>query len=81
MGLAPAPYSIPTTINSVVLATSLADYQPTMADNVYQHNAFLQMLSDKKELIDGGNSIKIKNRLSINLAKSVDILQFRINLN
>jgi hypothetical protein len=28
-----------------------------MADNVYQHNAFLQMLSEKKDLIDGGNSI------------------------
>ena len=52
-----SPYSIPTTINSVVLATSLADYQPTMADNVYQNNAFLQMVSAKKELIDGGNSI------------------------
>jgi hypothetical protein len=57
MGLSPSAYGIPTTINSVVLATSLSDYQPTMADNVYQHNAFLQMVSEKKELIDGGNSI------------------------
>jgi len=52
-----SPYSIPTTIDSVVLATSLADYQPTMADNVYNHNAVLKLLSEEKELIDGGNSI------------------------
>lgn len=52
-----APYSIPTTIDSVVLATSLADYRDTMVDNVYQNNAVLQMLSERKELIDGGNSI------------------------
>ena len=52
-----APYSIPTTIDSVVLATTLADYRQTMADNVYQSNAVLKMLSEKKELIDGGNSI------------------------
>lgn len=51
------PYSIPTTIDSVVLATSLADYRPTMADNVYQSNAVLQMLSAAKEMVDGGNSI------------------------
>lgn len=52
-----APYSIPSTIDSVVLATSLADYRDTMVDNVYQNNALLQMLSERKELIDGGNSI------------------------
>lgn len=50
-------YSIPTTIDSVVLATSLADYRPTMADNVYQNNMLLKTLSEKKNLIDGGNSI------------------------
>lgn len=27
-----SPYSIPTTIDSVVLATSLADYRNTLAD-------------------------------------------------
>tara|TARA_R110000868_G_scaffold411521_1_gene705134 strand:+ start:326 stop:1276 length:951 start_codon:yes stop_codon:yes gene_type:complete len=52
-----SPYSIPTTIDSVVLATSLADYRSTMADNVYQSNAVLQMLSAAKENVDGGNSI------------------------
>lgn len=51
------PYSIPTTIDSVALATSLADYRQTMADNVYQNNALLQVFSTAKELIDGGNSI------------------------
>lgn len=51
------PYSIPTTIDSVVLATTLADYRPTMADNVYQNNVLLKTLSEKKMLIDGGNSI------------------------
>lgn len=53
----PSPYSIPTTIDSVVLATSLADYRGTMADNVYNYNAVLQMLKQAKELVDGGNSI------------------------
>lgn len=51
------PYSIPTTINSVALATSLADYRQTMVDNVYNNNAVLQVLATAKELIDGGNSI------------------------
>ena len=50
-------YSIPTTIDSVVLATSLADYRKTLADNVYQNNIVLKMLSRNKQLIDGGNSI------------------------
>lgn len=52
-----SPYSIPTTIDSVVLATSLADYQPTFADNVYNTNIVLRTLSEGKQLIDGGNSI------------------------
>lgn len=52
-----SPYSIPTTIDSVVLATSLADYRSTMADNVYNQNAVLSMLSQAKESVDGGNSI------------------------
>ena len=50
-------YSIPSTIDSVVLATSLADYRGTMAANVYQNNAILQVLSSAKESVDGGNSI------------------------
>ena len=50
-------YGIPTTMDSVVLSTSLADYQPTMADNVYNNNILLKTLSEKKQLIDGGTSI------------------------
>ena len=50
-------YSIPTTIDSVVLATSLADYRSTLADNVYQYNSVMRMISERKELVDGGNSI------------------------
>ncbi len=50
-------YGAITTIDSVVLATSLADYRATMADNVYQSNAVLQMLSQAKEHVDGGLSI------------------------
>lgn len=52
-----AVYGIPTTIDSVVLATSLADYQKTLADNVYQSNVVLKTLSEKKEMVDGGLSI------------------------
>ena len=52
-----AVYGAITTIDSVVLATSLADYQKTMADNVYQSNAVLQMLSQAKQHTDGGLSI------------------------
>ena len=52
-----APYGGITTVDSVVLATSLADYQKTMADNVYQSNAVLQMLSQAKQHTDGGLSI------------------------
>lgn len=51
------PYGIPTTIDSVVLSTSLADYRPTMVDNVYQNNILLKTLSENKQLIDGGLSI------------------------
>ena len=53
----PSPYSIPTTIDSVVLATSLADYRPKMIDNVYQSNQLLATLNSRKEMINGGNSI------------------------
>lgn len=52
-----AVYGAITTVDSVVLATSLADYQPTMADNVYQSNAVLQMLAQAKQPKDGGLSI------------------------
>lgn len=52
-----AAYGIPNTIDSVVLATSLADYQKTMTDNVWNANVILKMLSARKKMIDGGLSI------------------------
>jgi hypothetical protein len=52
-----AVYGAITTIDSVVLATSLADYRKTIADNVYQSNSVLNMLSQAKEHVDGGLSI------------------------
>ena len=53
----PSAYSIPTTIDSVVLATTIADYRKTMADNVYQTNTVLKLASEKKQMVNGGNSI------------------------
>lgn len=53
----PDPYSIPTTIDSVALATSLADYQKTMVDNAYQNNILLKTLAERKMMINGGNSL------------------------
>src|SRR3990167_2608290 len=50
-------YGIPITIDSVVLATSLADYRSTLVDNVYQYNEVMRMFSERKELVDGGLSI------------------------
>lgn len=52
-----AVYGALTTVDSVVLATSLADYQKTMADNVYQSNVILRTVSSRKETVDGGLSI------------------------
>lgn len=52
-----AVYGAITTIDSAVLATSLADYRPTLVDNVYQSNALLSRLKERKETIDGGLSI------------------------
>lgn len=54
-----SPYSIPTTVDTVVLTTSLADYQPTLHDNVYNDVIMLKLANESgnKELIDGGNSI------------------------
>ena len=52
-----SPYGIPTTLDSVVLNTSLADYNKTMIDNVYNSNAVMQMLSAAKTVVDGGLSL------------------------
>lgn len=50
-------YSIPSTLDTVVLNTSLADYQPTMVDNVYNNNVILSRLKTVKRLVNGGNSL------------------------
>ena len=52
-----AVYGAITTIDSVVLATSLADYRKTLADNVYNSNVVLSTLSRNKEMVDGGLSL------------------------
>lgn len=50
-------YGIISTIDSSVLATSLADYQKTLVDNVYNSTVVLQRLNALKRTIDGGLSI------------------------
>jgi len=51
-------YSIPSTIDTVVLTTSLADYRKTLTDNVYNKNVLLSQLNSKaKRMVNGGNSI------------------------
>lgn len=52
-----SPYNVPTTIDSTILTTSLADYQKTLTDNVYNGSAILRILSEGKRTIDGGTSI------------------------
>lgn len=49
-------YFIPTTIDAV-LATSVADYSPTMTDNIYDSNVLLGILNKRKRMIDGGVSV------------------------
>jgi hypothetical protein len=51
------PYGVPTTVDTVVLSTSLSDYQKTLDDNVYNSGEVLKMLNGSKTLIDGGLSI------------------------
>jgi len=53
------PYAIPSTIDDIVLNTTLADYRGRMVDNAYNSNVLLKLInqSDAKELIDGGASI------------------------
>lgn len=52
-------YGIPSTIDTVVLSTSLADYQKRLTDNVYQDVVVLKLASEagNKKIIDGGLSI------------------------
>lgn len=50
-------YGIPTTIDSAVLSTTLADYQKQLIDNVYNSNVVLKLFNQYKKTIDGGLSI------------------------
>lgn len=53
-----SPYGIPSTIDTTVLNTSLADYRGRLIDNVYNMNVVLKLLNaNAKELIDGGLSV------------------------
>lgn len=54
-----SPQFIPSTIDTVVLNTTLADYQKRLTDNAYNSNIVLRMVteSDTKKIIDGGGSI------------------------
>jgi hypothetical protein len=53
------PLVVPTTIDSVVLSTSLADYQKRLVDNVYNNNVILRLVNEagNKKMINGGASI------------------------
>jgi len=55
-----SPYSIPTTLDEWTLTASMADYQGTLVDNVYNSNVLLGILKGNKEIIDGGNSIVVQ---------------------
>lgn len=51
------PRAILSTLDEAVLTTSLADYQPTFKDNVYNSNVVLRLMNQNKKTIDGGLSI------------------------
>jgi len=53
------PLAVPTTIDSVVLSTSLADYQKRLVDNVYNNVVILKLVNEagNKKMINGGTSI------------------------
>jgi hypothetical protein len=53
------PLGVPTTIDSMVLSTSLADYQKRLVDNIYNTNVILRLANEagNKKMINGGVSI------------------------
>lgn len=53
------PLGIPTTIDTAVLSTSLADYQKRLVDNVYNAVVILRLCNEagNKKMINGGVSI------------------------
>jgi hypothetical protein len=54
-----SPQFIPSTIDTAVLNTTLADFRPRMTDNIYNSNVVLRLTNEagSKEEIDGGGSI------------------------
>lgn len=51
-------YNIPSTYDTMVLTTTLADYQKRLVDNAYNRSVILKLLSgESKRTIDGGTSI------------------------
>jgi hypothetical protein len=51
-------YGIPSTYDTMVLTTTLADYQKRLVDNAYNRSVILKLLSgETKRTIDGGTSI------------------------
>ena len=51
------PLFIPSTIDTTVLNTSLADINKAVTDNVYNANVYLRIANAHKKLINGGGSI------------------------
>ena len=71
------PLAVPTTIDSVVLSTSLADYQKRLVDNIYSNTVVLKLVNEagNKKMINGGVSIfNPMVETLINLTKSVNFL-------
>ena len=54
-----SPLGVPTTIDSLVLSSSLADYQKRLVDNIYNNNVILKLCNEagNKKMINGGVSI------------------------
>jgi hypothetical protein len=52
-----SPLHIPSTIDTFVLNTTLANYAPTLTDNAYNANVLLSLLNRNKDLKNGGGSI------------------------
>ena len=53
-----SPLFIPSTIDTTVLNTTLADYNKELTDNVYNSNVVLKILNQSaKKMVDGGGSI------------------------
>lgn len=51
------PQFIPSTIDTFVLNTTLADYSSKLVDNAYNSNVELKLLNQYKQTVDGGGSI------------------------